>query len=149
MERDRLKTFETVLLGQSLSVTRRESDWSFELVWGLNFAISVPWRIVADGRIAFASADDGRQFGLPAPIDGEAEVRSLLNSKRIVAATVNRQTADLKLVFDSNAELDAFNNSIGYEGWQAQFMCDGKSTTLVALGGGGVAFYGEDGGFPV
>ena len=149
MESDRLKAFETGLVGQSLSVTRREFDWCFDLIGGWSIALSVPWRIVADGRIAFAAADDGRQFGLPAPIDGEAEFRRLLNGKPIVAATVDRQTADLKLVFDSNAELGAFNNSIGYEGWQAQFMCDGKSTTLVALGGGGVDFYGEDGGFPL
>lgn len=107
--------------------------------WGI--ALSVPWRIVAESRIAFADEDDGQMFGRSALVDGEAEARRLLTGKRIVQASVDRQTADLTLRFDPDARLDAFNNSSGYEGWQAYCCINGGPVSIVALGGGGITIF--------
>jgi len=132
--------FEASLTGRSCVIGRREHDWSFGLSEGVGLAVSAPWRIVSSGRIAFASEDDGQMFGLKAPVDGEAEARKHLGSKTITAVTLDRETADLKLHFDAGTRIDVFNNSMGYEGWQASYVTHDKRWSLIAMGGGEVAF---------
>jgi hypothetical protein len=144
MDRDYLAEFETWLIGRSCSITRGEHDWFIELGEGATITVSVPWRIVSQGRIAFADRDHGQMFGLPAPVDGEAEAHGLLAGKRIASAKVDLQTADLTLHFDPDTRLDAFNNSAGYEGWQANCEFNGSWVWLIAQGGGNVAVFAGD-----
>jgi hypothetical protein len=59
----------------------------------------------------------------------------------VAGVEVDRQTADLRLVFDAGARLDFFNNSAGYEGWQASVLIEGKERTVIALGGGKMTTY--------
>ena len=140
MRRDQATDFEASLVGRVCVVDRREYDWSFDLAGGVSLAVSAPWRIVLEGRIAFARDDDGQVFGLVAPVDGEAEARKLLEGKTIVAATLDRQTADLTLQFGAATRIDVFTNSMAYEGWQATYFIDGQRWSLIAMGGGEVAF---------
>jgi hypothetical protein len=91
--------------------------------------------VTADG-IAHGVQDDGQWFGLAQPVDGEARTNDLLHGQKVVGVELHDQTADLRLVFDGGARLDFFNNSSGYEGWQASVPAGGKELTVIALGGG-------------
>lgn len=79
-------------------------------------------------------------FGPKSPVDGEADARKHLGSKTIIAVTLDRATADLKLHFDPGTRITVFNNSIGYEGWQASYVIHDQRWSLIAMGGGEVAF---------
>ncbi len=119
-------------------VTRREADWSFDFGQGLNISASVPWRVVTAEGIAHGVEDDGQWFGLAQPVDGEARTNELLQGQKVVGVEVDAQTADLRVVFNGGTRLDFFNNSSGYEGWQA--VVGGQDgLTVIALGGGGLA----------
>ncbi len=143
MLHDQVAEFEAILIGRSCVIGRREHDWTFDLCEGVGLAVSAPWRIVFDGRIAFASEDDGQMFGLKSPVDGEAEARKLVGDKAITAAALDKETADLVLYFDAATRIDVFNNSMGYEGWQASYGIHDKRWSLIAMGGGEVAFIAE------
>jgi hypothetical protein len=82
-------------------------------------------------------------FGLTSPVDGQAEAGRLLGRKAITAAMLDRQTADLTLQFDPETRIDVFNNSTGYEGWQATYVIQDERWSLIALGGGEVTIVGE------
>lgn len=143
MKIDFLAELEAALVGNSCSITRREYDWLLVMNSFVSITLSVPWRIVSKGRIVLASADDGQTFGLSAPVNGEKEARKICSGKRIAKASVDRQTADIALQFDSETRFDAFNNSSGYEGWQARYMSNGQWHSVIALGGGEVTFFTE------
>lgn len=143
MKRDRPVEFEASLIGRACVIGRREHDWIFDLSGGVGLAVSAPWRIVSEGRIAFASDDDGQKFGLTSPVDGEARASKFLGRKTITAAALNRETADLTLQFGTATRIDVFNNSMGYEGWQATYVVDDERWSLIAKGGGELAFMAE------
>ena len=129
-------TLAASLQGRECRVTKREADWSFDFGDRLNIAASVPWRVVTADGISHGDEDDGQRFGLPQPVNGEARANELLQGQKVVAVELDPQTADLRLVFDGGARLDFFNNSSGYEGWQASVPAGGKELTVIALGGG-------------
>jgi hypothetical protein len=129
-------TLAAALHGRECRVTRREADWSFDFGGRLNIAASVPWRVVTAGGIAHGVEDDGHWFGLARPVEGEARTNMLLQGQKVVDVELDEQTADLRVMFDGGARLDFFNNSSGYEGWQASIPAGGKELTVIALGGG-------------
>lgn len=131
-------TLSSALRGRECCVSRREADWNFDFGGRLHIAASVPWRIVTGDGIAHGDEDDGQQFGLPQPVDGEARVNALLSGQKVCKVEVDGQTADLRVLFDGGARLDFFNNSSGYEGWQASVPVGGRVLTVVAIGGGGL-----------
>ncbi len=132
---------ERSLIGRCGSIERREGDRALNLAGGGVISLPVPWRIVANGRIAFADEDDRQQFGLPAPVDGEALVNGILDKKVIVGVAVDPETADLSIRFEDAVRLDAFNYSAGYEGWQVSLPPENGGFWLIALGGGDVSFF--------
>ena len=91
------------------------------------------WRIVAGGRLVRTSQDHEQRFGLPAPLDACAEAESLLGGRRVAAARVREETADLLVEFDGGLLLEVLSDSAGYEPWE--FTAPGVH--LIALGGGG------------
>lgn len=143
MEREWLVRIERSLIGRHGSIARRETDWAFNLDGNGSISLPVPWRIVANGRIAFADKDDGQWFGLPAPVDGEALVNQLLVGNAITGITINAETADLSLQFGGNVRLEAFNHSAGYEGWQINLPSKSGGMWIIALGGGDVSIFAE------
>lgn len=143
MDRDYIAEFEHALVGREVSIERREHDWLASLGAEDSIRVSAPWRIVANGRIAFADQDDGQKFGLQAPLDGEAEANTLVQCKAIKKAIVDRQTADLTLHLVDGTRVDIFNNSSGYEGWEAGLATPKGSMMLVALGGGDVSIFSD------
>lgn len=119
-------------------IARREADWVFDFGEGHSITASVPWRVVTADGIAHGDEDDGQCFGLGQPVDGQTRSNELLNSQKVVGVEVDARTADLRVVFDGGTRLDFFNNSSGYEGWQAAIGGQ-NGLTVVALGGGGLA----------
>jgi hypothetical protein len=142
-KRDQVAEFEASVIGRSCAISRREHDWAFDLTGGAVLMVYVPWRIISGGRIALGSNDDGQIFGRASPVDGEAEARSLLGDKSIMRAVLDRETADLTLHFEAATRIEIFNNSMGYEGWQATYDEGDKRWSVIALGGGEVAFLAE------
>jgi hypothetical protein len=128
----------SALHGRECRVARREADWSFDFGERLNIAAPVPWRVVTTDGIAHGVRDDGQSFGLAQPVDGEARTNALLKGQKVVRVELDGQTADLRVLFDGGARLDLFNNSSGYEGWQAT-VGGHEGFTIVALGGGKLA----------
>ena len=141
MNVDWLSRLEKALLGRRGEIARRAHDWVFTLAGGGSIALPIPWRIVADGRIAFANQDVGQQFGLPAPVDGEARANDLIASLSITSLSIDTQTADLVIHFGDAVRLDAFNNSSGYEGWHISLPLKEGRMSVVAMGGGDLAIY--------
>lgn len=136
MAQDLLDKLQQHLVGRHCSIERREADWAANLEGGGSISLPVPWRIVADGRIAFADEDDGQQFGLPSPLDGQAEANRQLAGKAITSVSIDPETADLTVRFEGNVRLDAFNYSAGYEGWHINLPPEQGGMWVIALGGG-------------
>ncbi len=51
------------------------------------------------------------------------------------------KTADIQIRFEGDLRLEVFNNSSGYEGWNAAVQVDGQTISVVGLGGGDLAIY--------
>jgi hypothetical protein len=140
MSADLLAELEQALKGRVCVVGRRQHDWTLSFGAGRQISISAAWRIVGGDGIAHADTDDGQRFGLHQAVDGEARSTALLKGRQVWAVEVDRTTADLCLRFDDGMRLDVFNNSTGYEGWQAEFPLGNQTVTLIGLGGGEVDF---------
>lgn len=128
------------MLGQTCRVTRSEADWLFDFADNARIAVHIPWRVVTSDGIAHGSEDDGQLFGLLQPVDGEARTNQLIAAQKVASVEVDERTADLSIVFDGGVRLDLFNNSAGYEGWQATIRGTGD-VTIVAYGGGKLAVH--------
>lgn len=136
------ETLAAHLAGRHLvAVRRREHDWNFSFGDAATSALSAecPWRIIAGNRIAFASSDDGHQFGLATPLDGEKVALSLLGEKPIERVSIRSDTGDLSISFLGNVVLEVLNMSSGYEGWQIGI----PGLSIVATGGGELAIFAK------
>ena len=140
----------TWLLGtrfDSVALDDESHEWVFSFERQLALRVASPWRIRdGGGRIALGWEDHGQQFGYPSPVDGEARALSLLGGSPIIAADADEASADLSVRTEGGAELQVFNASAGYEGWQ---LCGEGSGIIVGIGGGGMADYDTKGGMPL
>lgn len=139
MERDYIAEFRRALVGRGCSIEREPPLWSANFGDRFAMTFSVPWRIVANGRIIFGHEDDGQRFGLPAPLDGEERSASVLAERVVETVHLDEETGDLRIVFNGNTRIDVFNNSCGYEGWDAYFTVGDERWGVIATGGGGIA----------
>jgi hypothetical protein len=131
----------THLVGRRLVETkRREYDWTFSFEGIPAFShlnVSCPWRILIEGRIAFAAGDDGQKLGLPAPLNGEEVTQRLLGERVISRLSIRPDAGDLSIIFSGHASLEVLNLSSGYEGWQISV----PGMKVIGLGGGELAIY--------
>ncbi len=139
-EEEQLVRLEGALIGKSCVVRRREGEWVFDLSDDTYVSVSVPWRVVANGRIALSSEDDGQMFGRGSPLNCETEALTVFGGRIITRASVDRQTADLTLYFDDGTRIDVFNDSRAYEGWLASYLFGDRRWTATAVDGGNVVF---------
>jgi hypothetical protein len=139
MVTDHLNAFRNALHGRACTVTKREFDWVFDFGDGCAIAVSSPWRIVAGNRIAHADTDDGQWFGLAQPVDGQARANKLLEKLNVMDVEIIASTADVKVVFADETQIQIFNHSSGYEGWEASYREDGRGASIIGLGGGDLA----------
>jgi hypothetical protein len=132
----------THLVGRRLiGIQRREYDWAFSFgdAPPSSLGVSCPWRILVEGRIAFAVSDDGQKFGLSEPRNGEEAARRLLGQRVIERVAIRPDTGDLSIAFSGQAVLEVLNMSSGYEGWQATVA----GVSIVGMGGGEIAIYSD------
>jgi len=144
MEPDYIQMFEASLLGRTCSIQRLEFGWY--AIFGDRNAIVLgsPWRIISEGRIALTDKEDGQQFGLRSPLDGQAVANELLAGKSVTAVSVNEETADIVLDFGPGLRLEVFNFSASFEGWNAEFWSGDRWTWIIALGGGELSIFSMD-----
>ncbi|MGB7598962.1 MAG: DUF6188 family protein [Candidatus Sulfotelmatobacter sp.] len=114
-----------------------EGVWEFDFETA-GLTISCPWRLVSGGAVVLGSSDHGQRFGLPAPVDVRSETVRVLDGRKVEAIDINEQTGDLCIRFGSDARIDAFNNSGGYEGWN---YASQSGVMVVAMGGGELAIW--------
>jgi hypothetical protein len=126
----------TYLVGRRLVETkRREYDWAFRFEGTPAFShlcVSCPWRVLIEGRIAFAGGDDGHKFGLPTPLNGEEITQRLLGQRVIDHLSIRPDAGDLSIIFSGQATLEVLNMSSGYEGWQIGV----PGMKVIGVGGG-------------
>jgi hypothetical protein len=139
MSDDAKPQFNRAIRGLRCDVRRLEYGWTLGFGGNAVLMIHTQWRIVREGRIVFASSDDGQNFGSPEPIDGEAKSNQLLDGRRVASVEVALDTADICLRFDDGTRLDIFNHSSGYEGWHACFGTCDQNVEIIATGGGDLA----------
>ncbi|MEQ1784159.1 MAG: hypothetical protein ABMA14_22610 [Hyphomonadaceae bacterium] len=133
--------FVRAFVGQTCEVARQEHRWAFSFGTDAGLGVETPWRIVTGSGIAFADTDDHQKFGLPQPVDGQARSNELLGGRRVISFDVDIKTADIQIRFEGDLLLEVFNNSSGYEGWNAAVQVDGQTISVVGLGGGDLAIY--------
>ena len=126
-------------VGTTCEITRWEHSWRFLFGNRCWIVVECQWRIICDNRIAVAGRDDGHQFGLPAPVDGQNLGNSLLSGSIVTDFTLDHTTADLTISFQNGCRIDVLNNSMGYEGWQAGVDTELGEGTIIGLGGGSTA----------
>ena len=107
-----------LMIGKTVLVERREGDWAFEFVPDFVITVGTFWRLIGKTYICVASEDDGHQFGLPAPIDAEAEANRLLRGKAVKSVEADIRTGDLSILLDGHLTINIVTSSAGYESWQ-------------------------------
>lgn len=123
------------------AVVRDGHSWSFGFGTAGGITAMCPWRLVNQDRIVLTSEDEGQRFGLPAPIDAAKEAQGLLSSLLVERVSLDEKTADLIIEFAGPMQLQFWNNSSGYEGWQANVTTSGGHSVVIGLGGGGTSGY--------
>jgi len=111
-------------------------SWFFRLGDSLCISVECPWRVVANGTIAVSGDDHEQRFGLPEPIDSAQKASSLLAGHVVRNVEVSSGTADLRIFFDKEVQLEIIPFSSGYEGWQVSTP---SGETVIAQGGGNLA----------
>lgn len=123
-----------------INTERRDHDWAFGFANNAGMSVDCPWRILARGRIALTSTDDGQMFGRSAPTEGAREAQRLLGQKAIQRIAVRPDTGDLSVIFSDETTLELLNMSAGYEGWQV----NAAGFTVIAKGGGELAIHSDE-----
>ena len=78
------------------------------------------WRLIKEERQAWSSFDHRQKYGLPAPVDAIAELRSELEDQIASDARWISETGDLVFRFGDHLTLQVLNFT-GYEIWEVQF----------------------------
>lgn len=114
--------------------------WTFTFSGPVALTVASPWRAVMGETIALGWEDEGQRFGLPGPVQARERLAPLFSAQVAEASVESR--GDLRIRFAPQGELQVFNASCGYEGWQL----DGPGAEwVVAQGGGRVVAGGPDG----
>ena len=129
------------LVGRTLTDLEHlgHGSWRFGFGPEAEVRVECPWRIVRDGGIRLSSEDNGHRYGLPQPVDAEADCRTAIGGSVVTAVAARDETRDLVIWFGGGARLEVVPLSSGYESWQA----GGPGRSLVvAQGGGSLAVWG-------
>jgi hypothetical protein len=69
------------------------------------------------------------------------KAKELFAGKKVVSVQTAPISGDLAVSFERETILELFNNSAGYEAWQASAQSTSESYLLVAMGGGKLAIF--------
>ena len=127
------------LTGQNFHGLAQDTEWSWMLDLGAaSIHLHCPWRIVGVEGIAVTSADHGKRFGLPEPVDAGVRAAGLLGNRKAVRAEIGEITGDLRIHFEDGLRFEAWNASSGYEGWS---LSGPDGYHVIAQGGGQLAVW--------
>jgi len=128
------------LVGRTLAEVNGSEHGSWQFGFGPDAGVRAdcPWRVIRDGRIVLSSEDHGQQYGLPAPVDAEAECRRLIGGAVVAGAEVRDETRDFVIRFASGTRLELVPLSSGYESWQ---LGGPGGSLVIAQGGGQLAIW--------
>ncbi len=122
-EEEQLVRLEGALIGKSCVVRRREGEWVFDLSDDTYVSVSVPWRVVANGRIALSSEDDGQMFGRGSPLNCETEALTVFRWKNYhprFRGPADRPTShSISMMALGSMSLTIRGR---YEGWLASYL---------------------------
>ena len=71
------------------SLIKRNHEWVLQFEPDVAVTLLCIWRLVEGGRICVTSEDDGRQFGLPAPLDAQALVNQKIATEELTAVVLD------------------------------------------------------------
>lgn len=129
--------FKTNSIFQSSTYDKDADSWSFVFADSIYFNIQTIWRLFDNKKIKKVSLDNGKQFGLPQPIDLAADINEYLIGKKILEIKVKQDTGDLILTLSDNLQIEILITSSGYESYN--FTIDNKN--YIGLGSGDLAIY--------
>ncbi len=127
--------FITDSLFQEVSYNIDADSWSFTFADKIGVGVSGFWRLLEKNQIVLVSLDQGHQFGGTKPIDLSDEIKNTLTGKRLIKIQVDKDTADLTLIFTDQFKLEVYIASSGYETYD--FSIGGKH--YMGLGSGGIS----------
>jgi hypothetical protein len=78
------------------------------------------WRLIKQDKAVISSFDDRQKYGLPAPIDARAGLRTELDDRRCATVRLDPVTGDLLLDLAQGLRLQVFNFT-AYEIWEVVF----------------------------
>lgn len=130
------------LVGRTLSEVERlgPCTWRFGFGPDAEVRAECPWRILRGG-IVLSNEDHGHRYGLPAPVDAEAECRTLIGGAAVRSVHVWAESRDLVIEFGPNLRLEFIPLSSGYESWH---VGGPGRLRIIAMGGGELAIWGPD-----
>jgi len=133
------KQFEAAFFGLQCTAAEKygPDSWRFSFEGRTFLDAHCTWRIIASGCIVLANGDHDQQFGLPAPLDGQAEVLRLLDDK-IDSVHIRDTTSDLVLSLRGGTALEILTDSSGYECWQCAST---NGLKAVVQGGGNLVYW--------
>jgi hypothetical protein len=132
-----------LILRSLLGATVHKLDHPSEGMWTFDFGtagltVNCPWRILSEGAIVLGESDHGQKFGLPAPVDVSSQTLRIMTNRKIEDIEISEHTGDLCIKFSSNTQIDVFNDSSGYEGWN---YADRDGVQVIGMGGGGLSIW--------
>lgn len=108
----------SLLVGRQLEqVARHDGSWGFTFTGGVALRVDCLWRVTESGRLLLTSEDHGHRFGLPAAVDGVAELQRRFVGTSVTSATVREGGVDIALAFSCGAAIEVIATSAGYEAW--------------------------------
>ena len=128
------KELRSAFAGHFLNLQKRENDWWLTTGAGsAGVSISTFWRLRDPSRILVAVEDDEHWFGLPQPVDIEAEANAAMANLAVKDVDIDEATGDLRFAFRQDVHLEVIVTSAGYECWQA-YKTGNKHSELIAFG---------------
>jgi len=116
------------------SVTYDVNSDSYYFLFNEKISLTVTgfWRLLIENKITIVSLDNGKQFGLPKPINLVEIITKILKTKTLKEIKINKETADLTLTFSNNIILEIYISSSGYETYSLSL----KEKRYLGLGSG-------------
>lgn len=109
--------FGRAIVGQSLSIERREHDWALHFSDQLSLTVQCLWRLRDARGLLLSSEDDGHQFGLPGPLNVEEEANRRIDGAAVVTLQHGVVPPDFTVHLANGLIVEVIANSVGYESW--------------------------------
>lgn len=122
-----------------ISYEKNSDSWMFIFKNNISLLASTLWRLLKDDRIVLVSADHGKQFGLPKPVDVVSELSQMLTGKKLMSIKIKKNTADMILTLTDRFEIEILISSGGYE----SYILHSNNKEYIGMGMGDIAILND------